>query len=135
MNILIIDDDPVCQKLIQTMLEKYGSCSIAASGQEAIEAFGSALANGKPYDLMTLDIVMPEMNGGEALEAIRKLEKEHGIQNSSDAAKVIIITTMDDPDNCLEALEGGCEAIVKPFTKEELIEKVESCCGIAGKRQ
>ena len=127
MKILIIDDDPVCQTLFQLSLKHLGRCDTANCGREAVSAFENALVNNDRYDLITLDIVMPDMNGRESLDAIRNLEKKHSLDNASDAVKVIIVTSMDDPDSFFEAIEDGCEAVAKPVTKKELLEKIRSC--------
>ena len=131
MKILIIDDDPVYQKLIQSTLEENNVCHIAADGQKAIQAFQKALDGNEPYDLMTLDIVMPGMNGRETLEAILKIESDHDVQNAGERVKVVITSSLDDTDNFMQALEEGCEAIAKPFTQNELSEKVQVCLGIS----
>jgi two-component system chemotaxis response regulator CheY len=128
LNILIVDDDPVYQILIQSALEKYGHCDIAGNGREAVEAFQRALDNDKPYDLITLDIVMPSMNGREAVDAIRRIEEERGIPDKSGSVRIIITTSMDDIDNFRGAFEKGCKVVVKPFSQEELLEKVEVLC-------
>ncbi len=135
MNILIVDDDPAYQILTRSFLAEYGRCDIASDGLEAISIFQKALDKNDPYHLIILDIVMPNMDGRETLDAIRKIEKDHGITNTSDtAAKVIIATSMDDTDNFLKSLEFNCQTyIIKPFTPDELIEKVETCCQVATK--
>lgn len=129
MNILIVDDDPAYQILTRSFLADYGHCDIASDGLEAIDAFQKALDKNDPYHLIILDIVMPNMDGRETLDAIRKIEKDYGITNKSDAVKVIIATSMDDTDSFLESLEFNCQTyIIKPFTPDELSEKVEACC-------
>ena len=66
MRVLIIDDDFISRRLVQRILSAYGDCEIAVDGVEAIRAFELAWDEGKPYDLICMDIVMPHIDGQEA---------------------------------------------------------------------
>ena len=124
-KILIAEDDFTCRKLLQMFLSEYGDCFIAINGHEAVKAVKSALDEGQPYDLICLDIMMPEMDGHEALEAIRQIENEHGIAGL-DGVKVIMTTALGDSKNVIGAFRTGCEAyIIKPVAKEKLLEEME----------
>lgn len=125
MKCLIVEDDFTARKLLQIYLSDYADCFIAVNGREAVEAVRQALDEAQPYDLICLDIMMPEMNGHKALEAIRRLEKEHGI-GGLDGVKVIMTTALDNSKNIIGAFRKGCEAyIVKPIRKEKLFEQME----------
>jgi two-component system, chemotaxis family, chemotaxis protein CheY len=63
MRCLIVEDDFVGRKLMQKYLSDYGECDVAVDGEEAVEAFRQAVENETPYDLICLDIMMPNMNG------------------------------------------------------------------------
>lgn len=79
---------------------------------------------GQSYDLICLDIMMPQMDGHDTLAAIRQIEKEHGI-NGLDGAKVIMTTALSDSKNIMGAFRTGCEAyIVRPVAKEKLLEEM-----------
>ena len=58
-------------------------------------AFRAALERGQPYDLICMDIMMPEMDGREAVRQVRAIEAAHGILSTS-GAKIIMTTTVDD---------------------------------------
>ncbi len=125
MKCLIVEDDFTARKLLQAHLCGFGECYIATDGREAVEAVRDALTVGKPYDLICLDIMMPQMDGHDALEAIRKTEKEHGVEGL-DCAKVIMTTALSDPKNVMGAFREGCEAyIVKPVQKNKLLAEME----------
>ncbi len=125
MKCLIVEDDFVARKLILTFLSKYAECDVAVNGKEATEAFRDALETNQPYDLVTLDINMPEMNGQEALKIIRRIESESGIEGL-DSVKIIMTTALEDKRNVLEAFKSGCEAYInKPVRRTELIEQME----------
>lgn len=133
MKFLIVEDDFAARRLLQIFLSDYGDCLIAVNGYEAVEAVREALNEGKPYDLICLDIMMPEMDGHQALEEIRRIESAHGI-SGLDGVKVIMTTALSDSENIFGAFRSGCEAyIVKPVIKEKLLEEMEKL-GLTTKR-
>ena len=87
MKTLIVEDDFTSRLLMQAILSPYGECHIAVNGREAIQAFRLARAQGHPYDLVCLDIMMPEMDGHAVLKALRAAEEAEGIL-IGDGAKV-----------------------------------------------
>lgn len=127
MKVLVVEDDFVSRKLLQKLLGHYGECDIAVNGREAVTAFGLALDEGKPYDLVCMDIMMPELDGQEALKEIRKMEREHSI-HETDRAKVIMTTALDDPRNVVESLyQGGADSyIVKPIDSKHLMQEIKN---------
>ncbi len=82
MKVLVVEDDFTCRKVLQKLLSEFGECDIAVDGQEAIEAFRSSLGGNKRYDLICMDIIMPNMNGHEALKKIRMLEEDLNIKET-----------------------------------------------------
>ena len=126
MKCLIAEDDKVARKLLGAHLSGYGDCSFAINGNEALDAFQEALENDQPYDLICLDIMMPKMDGREALSAIRRIEENKKIPES-ECVKVIMTTALNDFNHIANAFRIGCEAyLVKPIRKEELIEEMAS---------
>ena len=125
LKILVAEDDFACRKILQSFLSDFGECFVVINGLEAVKAFKGALDEGRPYDLICLDVMMPEMDGREALESIRKIEKEHGI-TGLDSVKVMMTTALSDSASVIGAFREGCEAyIVKPLGKRNLIEEME----------
>ena len=125
MKILIVDDDFRSRKLLQGLLAPYGECDAAADGKEALEAFFLAMENDQRYDLICLDIAMPDMNGHEVLERIRELEARSGI-NENHLVRVIIITGLADHRNVMKAVQGKCHAyLVKPIDTDKLLKQLE----------
>ncbi len=129
MRLLIVDDDPALRTWLRTVFARYARCSVAFDGAEATTAVRLALEDGDPYDLITLDIMMPGIDGHEALSRIRQLEKEHEI-HGSDGAKVIMTTALEDARHCVQSFREGCEAYVtKPLTREEILDQAMSLLG------
>ena len=124
MRILIVDDDLTSRTILQKYLEPNGSCDIAVDGKEAIQAFETALDN-NPYDLICMDIMMPYVDGMQAVQEIRTTERKKGIDKSEEV-KIIMTTAMHDPKIIADAFHksGATSYIVKPVTKEILYIKL-----------
>ena len=91
MRILIAEDDFASRKVILKFLSEYGECDVTVDGMEAIDAFMMALEDGDPYDLICLDVMMPIMDGYQALKNIRDIEREHNIPEE-EMVKIIMTT-------------------------------------------
>jgi two-component system chemotaxis response regulator CheY len=118
MKILLAEDDFVTRKFMSNFLSKYGECDVTVDGMEAVDAFMMALEDDEPYDLVCLDIMMPVMDGYQALQGIRNLEKEREIPEEK-AVKVIMATALNDEKNVNMAFELGCTVYSgKPIDQE-----------------
>ena len=107
MKILIAEDDFASRKFMLRFLSKYGECDVTVDGMEAVDAFMMALEDEDPYDLVCLDIMMPVMDGYQALMGIRNLEKERHIPVEK-SAKIIMTTALNEEKNVKMAFELGC---------------------------
>jgi len=101
---LLVEDDFTSRLLLQTFLSRYGECHIAANGREAVEAVRAALDTGQRYDLTCMDILMPKMNGRDAVRQVRDIEQARGIYWTS-GAKIIMTTTVDDIKEVIHCLQ------------------------------
>jgi len=121
MRILVVEDDFGSRRLMQKLLEIYGDVDIVIDGEEAIDAFKLAWEENKPYGIIFMDIMMPKIDGQQALQAIRKIERSIGIA-SLDEVKVVMTTVLEDPKNVFEAFRtgGATSYLVKPIDKEKL---------------
>ena len=126
MKILIAEDDFVSRRLMHKLLMPYGKCDIASDGQKALETFSMSLEANRPFDLVCLDIMMPEMDGLDVLNEIRKKEKEKGI-NDDDRTKIIMTTALNDSDSVIRAARSQCNGyLVKPIDKKKLIKQLQT---------
>ncbi len=126
MKILIADDDFTSRILLQGFLQQYGECEVCIDGRQAVAAFRSAMESGKPYTLVCLDIMMPEMDGQAALKEIRNFEEAKGIA-ARDGVKIIMTTALDDKKNIISAFREQCDVyLVKPIEKDKLVESLKS---------
>jgi two-component system, chemotaxis family, chemotaxis protein CheY len=126
MKALIAEDDLTSRLLLSELLAPYGTCHTVVNGKEAVQAFLMARASEKPYDLICLDIMMPEMDGQDALKNIREIEDTIGSKAGKNA-KVIMVTALDDMANVFQAYKQFCDDyLVKPINKEDLIRCLSS---------
>lgn len=127
MRFLVVEDDFTSRKLLQRILSPYGEVDVAVNGQEAVEAFEMALEENRPYDLVCMDIMMPEMDGQEALKKIREVENTKGMRGANEA-KVVMTTALDDPKNVVEAYyKGGATSYVpKPIDRQLFLQLLKN---------
>lgn len=122
MKSLVVEDDFISRFVLQKMLAPYGISEVAVNGKEAIQAFTLAVAENEPYDLICMDIMMPEMDGIESLKNIQQKIKELNISLQNEP-KIIMITALDTPKEVVEAYyRGGCTYyLTKPINKAKII--------------
>ncbi len=122
MKILIVEDDITSRIVMQEYLVPYGECHVAANGEEVLKAFRLASVQNSRYDLICLDIMMPDIDGHTVLTEIRKIETSKGIFPPN-AVKIIMTTALSDAKNVMNAFKEQCEAyLVKPVRREKLIQ-------------
>lgn len=120
MRILIAEDDFASRKALLKFLSIYGECDVTVDGMEAIDAYMMALEEGNPYSLVCLDVMMPIMDGYQALKNIRDIEKERNM-SEEEAVKVIMTTALNEEKNVKKAFELGCTVYcAKPIDMEKL---------------
>lgn len=128
MRILIAEDDFASRKFMLKFLSKYGECDVTVDGMEAVDAFLMAMDAEMPYDLVCLDIMMPVLDGYQALKAIRDIEKDRNIPED-DCAKIIMTTALNEGANVNKAFDLGCVAYAgKPIDQakfENVLRKLD----------
>ena len=120
-RIITVDDAPIIRLMINDVLVECGGYEIVAecsNGREAVEKYKEL----KP-DLVTMDIIMPEMDGIQALEEILKFDP---------AAKVVMVTAIDQRESLMKAIRlGATDYIVKPFEADRVMSAVQKALGDA----
>lgn len=112
LKVLLVDDDPDTRQVVSLMIEKSGHVLLATgSGSAAL-----SLLNQEKVDVILLDIMMPEMDGLSILETIR----------TTSEAPIIMLTALSNAAIMEQSFTMGAnDYIVKPFTREKLIERIE----------
>jgi two-component system chemotaxis response regulator CheY len=121
MRILLIDDEPIALTKLELMLGSIGDCDTAASGIQATECFVNAIGDNRPYDLVTIDIELPDVPGLELLNRFCSLEQKNGIA----ASKKIMVTAHSKADYVIKARDKCDAFIVKPLRKKTLLAKID----------
>lgn len=117
-KILVVDDIASNRHILVTYLKKQGISNIfqAENGREALEYIRS-----NPIDLLLLDVMMPEVDGFQVLE---QMKKDQDLRN----IPVIMITALDDMDSTVKCIKSGAEDyLLKPFNKVLLQARVFAC--------
>ncbi len=121
LRILLAEDNQVNQRVACRMLEKKSHrVALAANGLKALEQWRR-----EPFDLILMDMQMPEVSGFEAIRLIRAEEKANGRH-----IPIIALTAhamQGDRERCLEA--GADEYVTKPIRTQELFEKIDMLAG------
>lgn len=114
MRVLQVEDDVTTAKAVERMLQSKGyECQTTTLGQEAVE-----LAKGNEYDIILLDIMLPDMDGFEVLRQL---------QDARVRTPVVIQSGLVERDPAdTEPGFGVTEYLVKPFTKQELTQRIDS---------
>ncbi len=123
MKILVVDDELVSRKKMMKIIDSFGQCDGVKNGKAAISSVKKALETWKLYDLITLDISMPDISGTEVLHAIRELEEGRGL-DEKEKAKILIVTSHSDIET-VKACAGKCDGyVIKPFNKTVMVDKM-----------
>ena len=113
---LLVEDDDLVSRSIQSLLERHRIKVVrAADGQEALD-----LIDRTDFDIVLLDLMLPEVNGFQFLRALRHTEQ--------DGLPVVVVTSRTDPVNHFWARRlGAVEYIEKPVDNDYLMEVVDRC--------
>ncbi|HEY5240678.1 MAG TPA: response regulator [Polyangiaceae bacterium] len=124
-EILVVDDSKVMRDMIVACLRPRADLTFtqASSGLEAIERLSL-----KPFDLVVLDLNMPDIGGIEVLEFVRAQDKLKSLP-------IIVVTTRGDDVSRSRALEAGASRFMtKPFTPDAILGEVDGLVGPARTR-
>lgn len=115
-KLLIVDDNPKNIQVVAGILGKQGyDLSFSTSGKQALELIAENL-----YDLILLDIMMPDMDGYEVCKKLKMIDKYHEVP-------VIFLTARNDEESIVRAFDiGGQDFVTKPFRVAELLARVKT---------
>jgi two-component system chemotaxis response regulator CheY len=118
---LIVDDDELGRELMAHYLQTVPVVDTAVDGQDAVGKFQAALAAGDPYELILLDIVMPDMDGIAAGKEIRKREKDLALAVDKQV-KIVMLTALSTPQNVMQSMLSvqSSAYLVKPVDPEKV---------------
>jgi two-component system chemotaxis response regulator CheY len=123
---LVVEDDFASRLMLQSFLSRYGDCHLAVNGREAVEAVRSALERGQEYDLICMDIMMPQMNGREAVRQVRAMEHARGVPPTH-GSKIIMTTAVTDIKEVIRCFQELCDSyLMKPIDLRKLFSQLKS---------
>jgi two-component system chemotaxis response regulator CheY len=124
LSALIVDDSPIIRAILKRVLPSYSiDCDEAKDGREALERFERSLQARRPYDLVCLDVGLPEIDGHTVLCRMRSAEE----QFPETAPVYIVVLTADDSHETVARMlsDGANTYILKPFDRESFHVHVE----------
>lgn len=122
MKILVVEDDFASRLALQKLMTRFGEVHVAVNGKEAMVAYQAGQDERQPYDLICLDIMLPEMDGQEVLKEIRAIEASQRIAKRT---RIIMTTALDNKENVIAA-GPLCDAyIVKPINHKILFDRLK----------
>ncbi|MBU8871290.1 MAG: response regulator [Gemmatimonadales bacterium] len=125
MKFLVVEDGFLNRHHLCNLLSPHGTVDVAIDGHEAVEAVRLALEKNEPYDLVCLDIIMPGMDGNDALKKVREMEAESGY-GPGEGMKILMTTASDCRKRVMEAFRDQCDGyLIKPIWEEALLEAIQ----------
>jgi two-component system chemotaxis response regulator CheY len=121
-KILVVDDNAANRELLVETFRDTASCDVAVNGREAMDVYRQNVSDGRMYDIILLDLAMPEVDGIEFLKFVRAIESEAGVV-PGEGVPVIIVTAF--VGSFMKAFNGGCDDyVLKPVDPLALLQKV-----------
>ena len=125
-KILLVEDELTSRMVLNSFLQPIGEVDVVVNGNEALTAFEKAIENNQPYELIFLDIMLPELDGIETLEKIRQLETRYEVREDA-KAKVIMTSANTDKDVILKSARAGCTSyLIKPIDQARLYNEIRT---------
>ncbi len=120
LHCLVVDDDELGRELLMLNLQGIARCDTAVNGRDALDKY-SANIDTDPFDLIFLDIIMPEMDGHEAAKKIRSMEMERGITPDR-GVSIIVLSSLNTPQDIIKSYISAQSVahLVKPVKAEKL---------------
>lgn len=125
MRTLIAEDDFISRKFLFKFLSQFGECDVTVNGMEAIEVYLMGLDANDPYDLVCLDIMMPDIDGLHVRKAIREIERKRKLPEK-DHVKIIMTTALNQEETVKASFDGPLEGFAgKPIDTDHLLEVIK----------
>jgi two-component system, chemotaxis family, chemotaxis protein CheY len=124
MKILVVDDELIPRTVLQRMLQAYGPCDVATNVVEALAAVRRAIEEKTHYQLICLDIEMPDGSGQDVLKTLRQIEADSKV-SPENQARVLMTSSHSHAEQVKAAFFNGSDGfLVKPVEPERLVKKL-----------
>ncbi|MCG8687543.1 MAG: HDOD domain-containing protein [Desulfobacterales bacterium] len=123
MKILIVDDETISRKILVSKMKSLGTCVAVEDSKKALAELEVAQAKEAPFDVITLDVSMPGMDGKQMLKHIRRQEIQKKIPKK-DRVKIIMVTAQMNMSTIKACIKLGCDGyLTKPVSRVQLLQK------------
>lgn len=123
MRILLVEDVEISRMITENILRQFSEVTFidnAKNGFEAIKKTLDLYKKGKKYDVIFMDIIMPITSGYQALENIRKYEKNNHIEENN-RSKIVILSSLNTKEEIENGLRMGADKVfIKPINYEDI---------------
>jgi two-component system chemotaxis response regulator CheY len=125
MKMLVMEDEFVSRSVLMEILAPFGEVDAAENGKEALEKFQQSLERSERYDIIFLDIMVPEVSGQDVLKAMRTMEQQYD-ENALVMTKIVMTTALGDFNNVKTAFKQQCEAyLIKPLDRDKVVNTLQ----------
>ena len=128
-KILVVEDDPFLSDIYNTKLQQAGFVvDLALTGEDCLRKITE-----KKYDLMVLDIVLPQVDGWEILARIKEMRRQQSNPKVDDL-KIIILSNLGQKEEVKKGLDLGADSfmIKAHFTPSEVAQEINKTLGVSG---
>ncbi len=129
LRILIVEDDFTSRQLLVSALKRYGDCHVAKDGLEAIQAVIESyeMVPTSPYDLICMDVQMPNMDGTVAARTIREIERGKSVEGTEFESIIMMISCVEEPKVIMKACYqcGANHYFVKPLNLHQMTRQMQ----------
>ena len=124
MKTLIVDDEAISRTILADIMAPLGNITVTGRGKSAIGLYRQAMEASTPFDLMILDISMPDMDGRQVLRTVRGIEAG---KKAGTAAKVVVTSARMSRSVIQECIDCGCDDyITKPVSESRLLKRLQN---------
>ncbi|MBF0275882.1 MAG: response regulator [Nitrospinae bacterium] len=125
MRFLIIDDDPILQRMLGEILNPLAECIFANNGREGVDIFRKQMAEQTVLNLVIIDLTMPVFNGWHTREAIRNIENVYQTSEEN-RVKMMLISAITMEKKVFLLLDQTDEVhLLKPFNRKSVLKKIK----------
>ena len=126
MRILIADDHEDSAHMFKLVLEQFGEVVLASDGKQVINEVKAAWDQEQPFNLILMDVMMPNMDGIQALRYLREEEQRRN-HSGPERLKVVMLTAYADEENMQRAFQLGCEGyLFKTQGKSKIMDRLRA---------
>ena len=126
LNALIVEDEQVALAKIKLIMDSIGSYQIAETGDSCLQQFSSSLSSRKYFDVLLIDIGLPDMSGKGLLKKIDELEEKYNVP-SDKKVKKIMVTASAEKQDLFGSIQDRCDDyLLKPVTKDIVMDKLKA---------